>query len=181
MKKILAGGENVVIQPRTPYKLFADKLFLHRDSVQARLDTEFHVEHLKVLGKLEKSLWPVQRAPEWFKGNFDDVDSSLIEARSILDGENSIGVDSVMKRTQLPHLQKLKRVHVLTAPTILKTALALLNVSYTKQNEAIVTNYEAGRTLPFLEPWIAEWSPNMMDVNSPDPRSSLEHHSDEEQ
>lgn len=72
-----------------------------------------------------------------------------------------------MKRTQLPHLQKLKRAHNLTAPAILKTALVLLNVSYTKQNEAIFTNYEAGRTWPFLEPWIADRMLNIVDVHGP--------------
>jgi hypothetical protein len=72
-----------------------------------------------------------------------------------------------MKRTQLPHLQKLKQKHNFTAPALLKTALTLLNVHYTKQNEAVFTNYEAGRTWPFLKPWIADRLPNTMDVNGP--------------
>jgi hypothetical protein len=64
LKAILTQGENAIIQPRTPYKLFADTLFLHRDSVQAQIDTDFHVQRLKGLYKLDKSLWPLQRVPE---------------------------------------------------------------------------------------------------------------------
>lgn len=64
VKMILAEGGKVVVKPRTPYKLFADTLLLHRDSVQARMDTGFHVYRLKGLGLLDKSLWPFQRLPE---------------------------------------------------------------------------------------------------------------------
>lgn len=167
LKAILSQGGNANTQPRTSHKLFADTLFLHRDSVQARVGTNFHIQRLKGISKLEKSFWPFQRAPEWFKGNFDDVDNSLIEARPLLDGRSGIGMDGVTKRTRLPHLQKLKQEHNLTAPGILKCALALLNVYYTKQKEAVFTNYEAGRTWPFLEPWIADRLPNTMDVNGP--------------
>ncbi|KAI5361193.1 putative AMP-dependent synthetase/ligase, Condensation domain, phosphopantetheine binding ACP [Septoria linicola] len=167
LKSILQEGEEVDIPPRTSFKLYADTLYLHRDSVQAKIDIDFHAGRLQGLDDLEQSLWPVQRAPEWFKGDFSDVSPDLVKARPLLDGDESIGVDGVMKRIKLPHLQALTEKHSIPAPAILKTALALLNVSYTKQNEAVFTNYEAGLTWPFLEPWIAERLPNTMDINGP--------------
>ncbi|KAK4612094.1 Acyl-CoA ligase sidI [Fulvia fulva] len=167
LKTILSEGQNASIAPRTPYKVFADALLLHRSSAQANADVEYHVRRLRGLGKMEQSFWPIQRAPEWFKGNFADAADDLIKKRPLIDGDKSIGVDGVTKRTKLPHLQKLIKEHGFSAPAILKTALALLNSHYTNTNIAIFTNYDAGRNWPFLSPWIAEHLPNAMDINGP--------------
>ncbi|KAF1819461.1 acetyl-CoA synthetase-like protein [Dissoconium aciculare CBS 342.82] len=148
---------------RTPYKPFADALFLQRGSASASADCDYHVRRLKGLSKLESSFWPRQRAPEWFKGCSADTDIK----RAPIDGEKAIGVDGITKRVDLPGLPALRQSHGATAPVVLKTALALLNVTYTGQSQAIFTNYQAARDWPFLSPWIAEHLPNAMDVNGP--------------
>ncbi|EME40391.1 hypothetical protein DOTSEDRAFT_75005 [Dothistroma septosporum NZE10] len=167
LKTILSEGQSTVIVPRTPYKAFADALFLQRGSIQAQIDVDFHVRRLRGLGQMEHSLWPFQRVPEWFKGNFSDVFDDLVKQRTLLDGDKSIGVNGVTKRTHLPHLQTLQKQHNLSAPAILKTALAILNTHYTGTTHAIFTQYEAGRTWPFLSPFVTSHLPNAMDINGP--------------
>nr|XP_023908644.1 nonribosomal peptide synthetase vlms-like [Quercus suber]POF15630.1 putative acyl-coa synthetase yngi [Quercus suber] len=152
--------------PRTSYKSFADNLFLHRQSVQAQNDCDYHVRRLRGLGKLEKSLWPFQRAQEWFKGDFTDIAKDLPD-RKLLDGEQSIGVDGVKGQAEMPAVQQLKQEHGVAAPSVFKAALALLNSHYTSQTNAVFTNYEASREWPFQEPWIRDLLPNAMDVNGP--------------
>lgn len=167
LETVLEQGNGARLPPRMSYKHFTDTLFLHRGSRLAQNACEFHVQRLRGLATLGQCLWPSQRAPEWFKGSFDDADSTVRSERRLLDGGRSIGVDGITKQVRLPGLQQTKEDCGVSAPAIFKTALALLNTRHTGQTKAVFTNYEAGRDWPFQPSWMADLLPNAMNVNGP--------------
>lgn len=163
VKADLDGVQITNLAPGVPYKFWADNYFLHRNSALAQSDLDFHAKRLQGIGKLTSCLWPAQRAPEWFTGN--DVGSDL--QRKPLDGEASTGVDGVSGQIELACIDKLRKNHGLGASTVLKTALALLNVHFTRDKHAIFASHQAGRDWPFQQDFVTDKLPNAMDVNGP--------------
>ena len=68
---------------------------------------------------------------------------------------------------EVPSLQTLRSTHAIEPFTLVKAAIALLNVSQTKQPRAVFSSTEAGRKWPFMELWIASHLPNPLSVAGP--------------
>lgn len=109
-----------------------------RASPQARSAINWHARNLSGLeNHLDKALWP----PEPQRGVLDPM------ARDYPPG--------LQYSFQAPHLAALMRRYPgLSAPVILKSAFALLNVCYTGHTHALFSSYHDGRTKwPFMPPF----------------------------
>lgn len=159
VKAELSGPSTTNLAAPVPYKLWADKYFLYRNSALAQADVAFHVERLRGVGGLGDALWPFQRAPEWFKGG----NAGSTVRREPLDGDQANGVEGEDAQVQLSSLDILQREHGLSASIVFRTALALLNVHYTHADRALFSSYEAGRDWPGMD----ENLPNALDLNGP--------------
>jgi hypothetical protein len=133
------------LQIHTSYQLWAESYFSFRESPQARASINWHANYLSGIGKhIEKAQWPP--IPE--RGPFD------------LTGEDK---DREFNHSfAVPDLAALRRKHPqISAPVIVKAALALLNVHKTGHDYAVFSNMEAGRTKwPFM-PAALTSHPNM--------------------
>ncbi|KAE8150514.1 hypothetical protein BDV25DRAFT_139749 [Aspergillus avenaceus] len=126
------------LQPHMPFKTFADAYYALRKSPKAKATVRFHVEYLRELRQHYHVLWPhptprLTVAPERQK---EDGHVTTFVAPSF-----------VRLRDKFPNL---------TAPIVLKAALALTVVSHTKHTHSVFLNFEANRTrYPFLPASIA--------------------------
>lgn len=116
----------------TDYKLWADSYFNQRTSAAAAAAVRWHAKALEDLGSHQKALWPPFAMP------VDDPEPMLAEATN--------------PSFEVPALVAFRRKHPqVSAPIILKAALALLNIHRTGHTHALFCNYEAARTsFPFL-------------------------------
>lgn len=67
----------------------------------------------------------------------------------------------------VPGLTQLKLTHGIEPLILVKAALAIFNVSQTKQSRAFFSSTEAGRKWPFMESWIDSQLPSPMNVAGP--------------
>jgi hypothetical protein len=119
------------------YKLWADTYYSFRGSPQARSAINWHTKYLSgIENHLDKALWPP------------------IPQRGTLDPTGRNYPTGVQYSFQAPNLPALRRKYTrLTAPVILKGALALLNVWHTGHTHAMFSSCEDGRTTwPFMLP-----------------------------
>ena len=155
---------------RIRYKNFADHYYNYRASPSAASSVAFFAKHLEGVGEWSISLWPPQNAPQWFIGN--DIgwrypDGSLGEPGKRLSlgtNQKMSGLDGVVQSIQLPFLQRLYYEARIPASTLLKAALALLTVSQTGQDVAMMGSVQAGRQWPFIDRWLAQRLPNPMEI-----------------
>lgn len=122
------------LQPHVDYKLWADTYYSLRSSPQARNAINWHVNYLRgIEPHLDKGLWP---------------------PLGPLDPTGREYPAGVYHSFQAPHLGAMrKRYPGLSAPVIIKSAFALLNVYYTGHTHAVFATSEAGRTKwPFMPP-----------------------------
>ena len=115
-----------------PYKTWADSLYNLRTSPLARQAVKYYVSHLKGLPEHKHALWPyatprLESAPER-----EDIDGHPMSY-------------------SLPDLLRLREKYPqLSAPILIKAALALQVISHTNHTHAIFINLEANRTrFPF--------------------------------
>lgn len=134
----------------TDYKLWADSYFNQRTSAEAVAAVRWHGKALEDLGSHRKALWPPFAMPA------GDPEPLLAEA--------------TQPSFEVPALTAFRRKHPhVTAPMILKTALALLNINRTGHTHALFCNYEASRaSFPFLpRAVLARGSFEATDVSGP--------------
>lgn len=123
--------------PHVDYKLWADTYYSFRGSPQARGAINWHAKYLSgIEDHIDKAMWPT------------------IPHRGPLDPTGRDYPSGVQYSFQAPHLGALRRrIPGLSAPVILKSALALLNVCYTGHTHAIFSSCDDGRTKwPFMPP-----------------------------
>jgi acyl-CoA synthetase (AMP-forming)/AMP-acid ligase II/aryl carrier-like protein len=159
-----------VLKPHVPYKAWADNYYNLQDSAIAHTHVAWQARRLQGISSNPETLFPIQQAPEWFKGSsigWIDSRTGLPGApRKSLDAE-PIGVKGLFIQGKLPDIQALKMQHGIEGSQIVKAALAVVTTKYTKQEYALFGQAQAGRTWPFLLPWQAERMPPAMDVDGP--------------
>ena len=173
LDKLLTDGVNALLPQRTPFKHFADTYHLHRSSLPAQTAIAHHVRHLKGLSTHPSSLWPPQRSPGWFKGSSnsfihpDGTPSRPGERTPLTETSEMDGLIGIDRSVSLPSLNTLKSEHGISPAVVAITAFAILNTRITGQRTAIFANYDAGRSWPFLSPWLSAHLPNAMDIPGP--------------
>ena len=167
------------LQSRVPFKFFADAYYLHQNGTAAARDVRYQVDRLKGIWKMSKALWPVANGPEWFTGS----DSGWTDAsgrpgrpgeRLAFDKEEQRPEGlAIIRKEIFPSLQKFKLDRAVDVSVLAKAAVALFNTEMTGQDHALFCNLDAGRTWPFLEPWIADRLPNPMSIAGPTLTSTI--------
>ncbi|THW54163.1 acetyl-CoA synthetase-like protein [Aureobasidium pullulans] len=179
LDKALSSEKETVAQ-RVPFKLWAEHYFSGRTSLTAKLGVEYHVKRLTGISKSESALFPRQKAAEWFKGHHfgwkpDPTvhkDQGMIDAR--LEQQSYIGVEGKASVIHTPDLSNLKKAHGLDAAIVLKAALSFVNTGETGATEALFASYQAGRSWPFVAPWMQERLPSAMDIAGPTIQVAIE-------
>jgi hypothetical protein len=168
--ELLLSNPKATLKPHVSYKTWIDGYYSLSDSIPGRRSVAWQVKRLSKLGAKRAALFPVQRTPEWFKGdasNWIDLETNTPgPARKVLD-KSPVGLVGIHSRGKLPDIQVLKRKHGVEAAMVLKAALAVVNTRYTKEPSAIFWQVQAGRTWPFLSDWQAARMPPAMDANGP--------------
>lgn len=167
----LLGGEKISSLPkRVPFKAWSESEYNLRNSIAAKTSTEWHARRLAGLHLQIPSLYPTQKAPEWFKGDTKGwVETSTGKPgpdRTALVPEGD-GVTGLSESCNLPDMQRLKQEHGIDASTVMKAALALLNMKLTGRDTALFAQYQAGRAWPYLPEWQASQLPSAMEVDGP--------------
>ncbi|PMD40355.1 acetyl-CoA synthetase-like protein, partial [Hyaloscypha variabilis F] len=172
----LLVSPSAVLKPHVPYKAWADNYYNLQDSSIAFSLVDWQAQRLHGISKNPATLFPVQRAPEWFKGSsvgwIDIKTGKPGPPRKSLDAE-PIGVKGINIQGQLPDIQALKVQHGIEGSQILKAALAVVTTKYTRQPYALFGQAQAGRTWPFLLEWQAAMMPPAMDVDGPAVQGTL--------
>ncbi|KAG4433661.1 hypothetical protein IFR05_010849 [Cadophora sp. M221] len=167
---IALQGPGLKLMPHIPYKAWAESYFNLQKSFLSKKSIAWHTSRLTGLSAQRKSLFPTQRASEWFKGVStgwtDPCTGKLGLERQALDS-NPVGVLGITKSVTLHDRQKLKTNYAIEVPQLVKTALAFINVKHTKTNTALFGQYQAARIWPFMSDWQAARMPNAMDVDGP--------------
>jgi hypothetical protein len=170
----LLAGTRETPQSWIPYSVFAEMYRLHRDGAAGQISKNYQLEKFHQLGNIEPCLWPPAKGPGFMIGHDDgwkhwDGTSGKPEQR--VSREPTVGPEErgepVHLTFEVPGLQALRSAHAIEPFTLIKAAVALLNVSQTKQSRAVFSSTEAGRKWPFMEPWIASQLPNPMSVAGP--------------
>ncbi|KAE9367431.1 acetyl-CoA synthetase-like protein [Stipitochalara longipes BDJ] len=172
----LLVSPSAVLKPHVPYKAWADNYYNLQDSSIAHSHVDWQVKRLHGISKNPATLFPLQRAPEWFKGSslgWIDIETGKPgPPRISLDAE-PIGVKGINIQGQLPDIQVLKVQHGIEGSQIVKAAIAVMTTKYTKQPYALFGQAQAGRTWPFLLEWQASRMPPAMDVDGPAVQGTL--------
>lgn len=177
---LLISDPNYIPLSSTPFKLFADMAYSHRESMPALQDVQYFVKRLAGIGEQNKAFWPPQRAPGWIIGT--DQDYEHREKRTKFRTESPIRYPKIWKTGKFP-LTELKSKDIQPI-IIVKTAIVLFNILQTGQEYAIFNSIDAGRNWPFMPAWIPlpppmsidgptmEWTANMLRVS---PDETVEH------
>ena len=172
----LLAKPGVSLKDHVPYKAWADSFYMLQDSPIARQSIAWQVKRLSGIASNPAALFPIQRVPEWFKGDSTSwIDVSTNEpgpTRKSLDA-NPIGVKGIIGQGTLRDIQTLKAKHGVEGSQIVKAALAIVTSQYTKQPYALFGQAQAGRAWPFLLEWQASRMPPVMDVDGPAVQGTL--------
>lgn len=167
----LASGKPAAqLMQRVPFKVWIDSEYSLRNSLSSKLSVDWHLRRLRGLSSKKDSLFPKKRTPGWFKGDTTGwIDPSTrqpgAERKSLVpDGD---GVTGIAKQCALPDIQRLKQEHGIEPSTVLKVALALINAKLTGTTQALLAQYQAGRSWPYLQEWQASRLPSAMEVDGP--------------
>ena len=117
----------------TPYKTWADSLYTLRTSPLAKQAVKYHVSHLKGISEHKHALWPFPTPRLDVSPERADIDGHVITYSA---------PDLLRLREKYPQL---------TAPIVIKAALALLTIYHTNHTHAIFLSLEANRArFPFI-------------------------------
>lgn len=119
------------LRPHTSYKLWAESFYSLKSTPQARASTAWHAEYLKDIHKyLPETKWPVVPLP-----------------RPKFDPTGKYYEPGVKHSFTVPDLAVLRKEYPdISAPIIVKAALALFNARRTATKSAVFSNVQAGRT-----------------------------------
>jgi len=152
------------------FKAWADHYYSLQESIPARQAIEWNRKRLAGIFSRPSTLFPLQKAPEWFMGDSNGwIDNSTGEircARKSLD-VNPSGFTGISEQGLLPDAMLLKSTHSIDTSQVVKAALAVVNIRHTKESQALFAQVQAGRTWPFLPDWQANLMPQVLDVNGP--------------
>ncbi|KAJ6785769.1 hypothetical protein PWT90_06614 [Aphanocladium album] len=135
LDKALTGPTPVTLRPHSSYQAWAESYYSLRQSPQATSSVRWHARYLNDLhDHIEKAQWP----PIPQRDTFDPAGSSYGRGAH--------------HRFCVPDLKTLRRQYPdISAPIIIKTALALLNAGRTGHYHALFSGVQAGRTAwPFM-------------------------------
>lgn len=149
------------LAPHASFVDYATAHATHRTGVEASNGVDYWINKLHGVGSVpENTLWPVQRAPEYFKGN--DFDWQRHDGRKARANERRISLSEKVKAQQgirrmvkVQDIQLLKSAHDVPVFMLVKAAIALMNVKYTGGKEAIFGTLNAARTWPFQSDYTA--------------------------
>jgi acyl carrier protein len=141
-------GLNISIDTsRDSFKELADALSVARGKGTLQAEVEQAASRLHGISKYANTLWPKQRAPEWFKGNdtgwsHSDGRPGLPDERPKLNGPEHAGVYGISRSMQTPARC------AFALPVLFKAALSLFNMIQTSSSRAVFCQFEAGRHWP---------------------------------
>lgn len=156
-----------------PYNVFADMYRLHKDGAIAKASKQYQLKKLQQLKDVEDCLWPKLRGPGLMCGDdtgwwHPDGTPGKSHERESLDAAAGIERGRLVSgKVKLPFLSVLKSEYNIEAFTIVKAAISIFNVEQTRQDRAVYNSTEAGRRWPFMEPWIEQHLPNIMNLAGP--------------
>jgi len=164
------------LKPHVPYKAWADSYYNLQHSPIAKASVDWQTNRLRGISKNPAALFPVQRAPEWFKGfseGWIDIKTGKPGPPRKALTKNGLGVKGITGEGKLRDIQALKAKHNIEGSQIVKAALAVVTTRHTKLDYALFGQAQAGRTWPFMLPWQANRMPPAMDVDGPAVQGSL--------
>lgn len=169
---LLKNPKETKLHNSTPFKAYVSSAYDLRTSRTAKDSVTWHVKRLSGLKTKKAALFPIQKAPEWFKGDcagWIDPSTGKPGKRELRAGPDSspAGVDGLSVRCDLSGLQRLKKEHGIEPPCIMKAAITILNSRRTGQTSALFSQPQAARDWPFLPKWQEELMPPAMAVNGP--------------
>jgi hypothetical protein len=156
-----------------PYNVFADMYRLHRDGAIATASKHYQLEKLHQLKDVKDCLWPKLRGPGLMCGDdagwwHPDGTPGKPHERKSLDAAAGLERGRLVSgQVKLPLLSVLKSEYNIEAFTIVKAAISIFNVEQTGQDRAVYNSTEAGRKWPFMEPWVEQHLPNIMNLAGP--------------
>lgn len=168
------SGEGLLTQ-HVPFKDYANAYYRHRNGAAADKGVQFWTSKLQGISSVpESTLWPEQRAPEWFKGADDGW--SRWCGRKAREGERTVcssqklrAQKGIRRMAKVQNLARLKAEHDVPVFMLVKAAIALLNIQQTGGKEAIFGTINAARTWPFREDYNASeremWRGNPLDIS----------------
>ncbi|KAK3365439.1 hypothetical protein B0H63DRAFT_530207 [Podospora didyma] len=152
------------VPPMTPFKMFAELIHLYQSSVPAQMAVEHSVARLRGISRLTDAFWPIQRAPGWMIS--DDSGHPLVEERALArkdvwKGEWDEARAEEFRFARMGRLlplygldNLLAKLKVVNVALVMKAAIALFNVLRTGAQHAVFNSLQAGRSWPFLPPWM---------------------------
>ncbi|EGP86595.1 unnamed protein product [Zymoseptoria tritici ST99CH_1A5] len=156
----LLTGEAPVI-PHALFKDYATAFYDHKDGLEAENGvTYWATKHAGISSTAETSLWPEQRAPEWFKG----IDTNWTRSNGTKPRKNERTVSvpaklaaqkGLRRKVLVEDIPLLKSAHNVPSFMLVKSAIALLNISRTNGKEAIFGTINAARNWPFASDYTA--------------------------
>jgi acyl carrier protein len=172
LEELLAGN---TAHPRSliPYSIFADMYHLHKDGTAGQISKSFQLEKFQHLDGVSDCLWPALQGPGVMIGDDagwthkDGTPGKPMERMSRDAATRTNKGLPVARAFDVPGLKSLKDSHAIEPFVLVKAALAIFNVSKTKQHRAVFSSTEAGRKWPFMEPWVASQLASPMDVAGP--------------
>lgn len=171
----LIHNSNTIIPMQTPYRLFADLLSEHQDSLPAQRAVSFHVQRLRGISRYKNALWPKQLSPGMMIGN-DQSSFYAAEREAVRDqiwkGEwqaraGEFRFPRCSRVVRLPTMPKMRDAYHLEPVLFTKCALVLFNVLQTKSSVALFSSWESARSWPFVPGWMANSLPPAMSIDGP--------------
>lgn len=160
---LLMSDPETKLLASTPFKLFADMMHSHANSMPATLSVQYFVNCFSGISKQTKAFWPPQRAPGWMISN--DADSPDFASRRAVRGSREpIRYPRVVTTNKVPHMALLKERGIQPV-IVVKTAIAIFNVLQTGQEYALFNTLDMGRSWPFMPSWIP--LPPAMSIDGP--------------
>lgn len=161
--------------PHALFKDYANAFWQHREGPEADHGIAYWTNKLQGISTTpESTLWPPQRAAEFFKGV--DAGWSRWDGTKARRGERSISQEEkrkaqagVRRRVNVQDISRLKSEHGVPIFMLVKAAICLMNVAKTGGKEAIFGTINAARTWPFASDYSGSdremYSGNPLDIS----------------
>ena len=165
-------NERVVTPRRPSYSLFANAYYSHRASVQSQISLQHHVSRLRGIGELRDALWPTSYSSHVSQGEETSHEHDKSSPQNscdqiLLEGSTSQGIKGFARRAKVTPIAQLQSQHKISHAVVAKAAVALLNTQQTRQPHALFANTQLCRSWPFLNPQIAAFLPDPIDIPGP--------------
>lgn len=168
--------------PATPFKFFSDLYHDYAESEPAKASVQAISHRLRGISKMQAALWPRQQAPGWMIGtDTAAADPELAQARKVVreriwaaSGQpwdeataREFRYPRIARVVNLPDMKRLQADKGLHPQTVAAAALALFNCLQTGQPYAVFSTIDAGRSWPFVPPWMEPLLPSPTSVDGP--------------